>query len=377
MKELEVIDRLRAAFPDCGIGDDAAVLSAPRGEMLFAADAAVEGVHFDRRFCTLSQAVQKLVTSNVSDIFAMGGSSGSIVFTAALPRGCAPADVDEIIDGLKRSCMQYGIKLVGGDTVSSPGGFFFNVAIVGEVPRGRAVMRSGAREGDALVLFGEIGLSRAGLSVLASLYGGGGAAGDGAGAGGADAVPLACSLDESASSLKRMLQFVSIASSPRELDGVAGAVGWHPCADDIARFVTRHLVPLTFPLDASLLGADPALVTAMIDISDGLGKDLRTLCAESGVGALIREEALPVPPAIGELCGLEGGALVDFALASGEEYVLLAAVSPEAARLLSAGAPVTGATVIGATVPAAEGIMLVDGKGRRRPMPKLGYEHTF
>jgi thiamine-monophosphate kinase len=115
----------------------------------------------------------------------------------------------------------------------------------------------------------------------------------------------------------------------------------------------------------------------MIDISDGLGKDLRTLCAESGVGALIREEALPVPPAIGELCGLEGGALVDFALASGEEYVLLAAVSPEAARLLSAGAPVTGATVIGATVPAAEGIMLVDGKGRRRPMPKLGYEHTF
>ena len=69
----------------------------------------------------------------------------------------------------------------------------------------------------------------------------------------------------------------------------------------------------------------------MIDISDGLAKDLRTLCAESGVGAAIREDALPIPPAIGELCGLEGEALVDFALASGEEYVMLAAVSPEAA----------------------------------------------
>jgi thiamine-monophosphate kinase len=334
MKELEVIGRLRAAFPDCGIGDDAAVLPSPRGEMLFAADAAVEGVHFDRRFSTLSQAVQKLVTSNVSDIFAMGGSPVSIVFTAALPARCASADVDAIISGLRRACTQYDIKLVGGDTVSSPGGFFFNVAIVGEVRPGRAVLRSGARAGDALVLFGEIGLSRAGLSVLSSRAGGDPGAG-------------------------------------------AVAVTGHPGADEIARFVQRHLVPLAVPLDASLLDADPARVTAMIDVSDGLGKDLLTLCAESGVGALIREDALPVPPAIGELFGLEGEALIDFALASGEEYVLLAAVSPEAAERLSVGAVAAGATVIGAAVPAAEGVVLVDANGKRRPMPNLGYEHEF
>jgi len=349
MKELEVIDRLRAAFPDCGIGDDAAVLPAPRGEMLFAADAAVEGVHFDRRFSTLSQAVQKLVTSNVSDIFAMGGSPGSIVFTAALPGGCAIADVDTIIDGLKRSCTQYGIKLVGGDTVLSPGGFCFNVAIVGEVRPGRAILRSGAREGDSLVLFGEIGLSRAGLSVLSS----------------------------PTPELKKVISLVSIASSPAELDRVAGALGRLAHAPETARFVQRHLVPLAFPLDASLLNADPARVTAMIDISDGLGKDLRTLCEESGVGALIREEALPVPPAIGELCGLEGEALIDFALSSGEEYVLLAAVSPEGAESLGACATMAGATVIGSAVSATEGIVLVDGNGKRRPMPSLGYEHSF
>lgn len=355
MKELEVIGRLRAAFPDCGIGDDAAVLPAPRGEMLFAADAAVEGVHFDRRFSTLSQAVQKLVTSNVSDIFAMGGSPGSIVFTATLPAGCSPADVDSIIDGLKRSCTQYGIRLAGGDTVSSPHGFCFNVAIVGEVRPGRAILRSGAREGDALVLFGEIGLSRAGLDILAR------------------------SLEEPASGLGDALPLVSIASSPAELDRLAGALGQIPHAHDAARCIQRHLVPLAFPLDASLLDADPARVTAMIDISDGLGKDLRTLCAESGVGALIREDALPVPPAIGELFGLEGDALIDFALASGEEYVLLAAVPPEAAERLSVGAigSGAGATVIGTAVPAAEGIALVNKKGRMRPMPRLGYEHFF
>ena len=342
MKELEVIDRLRAAFPDCGIGDDAAVLPATRGEMLFAADAAVEGVHFDRRFSTLSQAVQKLVTSNVSDIFAMGGSPGSIVCTAALPPGCTAADVDGIIDGLKRSCTQYGIGLVGGDTVANPHGFCFNVAIVGEVRPGRAVLRSGAREGDALVLFGEIGLSRAGLDVLESTDCGG------------------------------ILSNISIASSPAELERLAGALGRLSLPHDAARCIQRHLVPLAIPLDTSLLDADPARVTAMIDISDGLGKDLRTLCAESGVGALIREGALPVPPAVGELCGLEGEALIDFALSSGEEYVMLAAVSPEAAERLG-----TGAAVIGTAVPAADGIVLVDTKGKRRPMPNLGYEHAF
>jgi thiamine-monophosphate kinase len=368
MKELEVIGRLRAAFPDCGIGDDAAVLPAPRGEMLFAADAAVEGVHFDRRFSTLSQAVQKLVTSNVSDIFAMGGSPGSIVFTAGLPSGCALDEVDAIVDGLKRSCTQYGIKLVGGDTVSSPHGFCFNVAIVGEVRPGRAVLRSGARAGDVLVLFGEIGPSRAGLSVLAALSGGK--------AGTPGALPLACSLAESAPGLANALLLISIASSPAELGRIAGALGSYPCADEIARFVQRQLVPLAFPLDASLLDADPARVTAMIDVSDGLAKDLRTMCAESGVGALIREEALPVPPVVGELCGLEGEALVDFALASGEEYVMLAAVSPETAERLNAS-PASGAAVIGSVVPAAEGVVLVGENGKRRPMPNLGYEHSF
>jgi len=344
MKELDVIDRLRAAFPDSGIGDDAAVLPAPRGEMLFAADAAIENVHFDLRFCTLSQAVQKLVTSNVSDIFAMGGSPGSIVFTAALPVGCSSADVDGIIDGLRRSTKQYGARLVGGDTVASPGGFCFNVAIVGGVPAGKAVLRSGARPGDALVLFGEIGLSRAGLSVLSS----------------------------PTPELREAISPLSIASSPVELDRLAGALGGNLRAREAARCIRRHLVPLAVPLDASLLDADPARVTAMIDISDGLAKDLRTLCVESAIGAAIREEALPIPPAIGEIAGFKGMELVDFAISSGEEYVLLATVSPEAVERLGAGA-----AVIGTAVPAAEGVVLVDANGKRRPMPDLGYVHSF
>ena len=364
MKELEVIDRLRKAFPGCGIGDDAAVLPGVEGDLLFATDASVEGVHFRRGLCTLSQAVQKLVTSNVSDIFAMGGVPGSIVFTAGLPEGCAPADVDGIIDGLRRSCAQYGVKLVGGDTVQSPGGFFLNVAIVGEARVGRAIRRSGARAGDSIVLFGEIGSSSAGLGILSALHGE--TPGQGA------PVPRVPGLPGSASSLKKMLGSLSLATSPAELARMAGALDAGPRGEALLDFVRQHLVPLARPLDAALLDAEPPCVTAMIDVSDGLAKDLRTLCEESGVGAVVREESLPVPPAVGDFFGLEGTSLVDFAISSGEEYVLLAAVSPAAAERLPAGT-----AVIGAMTPAAGGVALVDQRGRTRAMPKLGYEHSF
>jgi thiamine-monophosphate kinase len=364
MRELDVIDRLRRAFPGCGIGDDAAVLPPTEGELLFAADAAVEGVHFDRRFCTLSQAVQKLVTSNVSDIFAMGGAPGSIVFTAGLPAGCTAANVDGIIDGLKRSCTQYGVKLVGGDTVLLPGAFVFNIAIVGEVERGRSVLRSGARAGDDIVLFGEIGRSLAGLRLLSVLYG------EECG----ETVPAAeaARLLESAQTMKKLLPTLSLSTSGGELGRIANAFGPLPHAAEILRCVQHHLTPLTIPLDASLLGAAPPCVTAMIDVSDGLAKDLRTLCAESGVGAVIHGEALPVPAAIREMFEFGAASLIDFALSSGEEYALLASVAREAAGHLP-----PGASVIGSFVPAADGLTLVDGTGGARPLPNLGYEHTF
>ncbi|MDD4857321.1 MAG: thiamine-phosphate kinase [Candidatus Krumholzibacteria bacterium] len=364
MKELEVIDRLRKAFPGCGIGDDAAVIPSAEGDQLFAADASVEGVHFDLRFCTLSQAVQKLVTSNVSDVFAMGGRAGSIVFTAGLPAGCGAREVDGIIDGLKRSCAQYGVRLAGGDTVLSPGGFVFNVAILGEASSGRAVPRSGARAGDLVVLFGEIGLSLAGLGILSAICGG--ASGERA------PVPRMHGLLESADTIEKMLGRLSIATSDAELHGMALSLGGVGRAEEILRFVRRHLVPLARPLEAAFIDADPPRVTAMIDVSDGLAKDLKTLCEESGAGAVIREEALPVPGAIGEIFGLEGSALVDFAISSGEEYVMLAAVSGLAGESLP-----TGATAIGTIGPAAGGIALVGDDGKKRPLPRLGYEHGF
>lgn len=361
MKELEIIDRIRRAFPGNGIGDDTAVLPAPRGDLLFASDAIVENVHFSRRFSTPSQAIQKLVTSNVSDVYAMGGAPLSIVLSAGFPPGCPDADVDGVIDGLALACRHYGVTVGGGDTVRSPGGAFFDVAIVGEAPAGKALRRAGARPGDAIVLVGEIGPSLAGLALLSALF------------------DRSCSSSFPAprirdcaalgARLRTIVPGLSLETTAADLRARAAGIAHVPFAADILRFVRHHLAPAAAPLEPAFL--ESGAVTATIDVSDGVAKDLRMICVESGVGALVHEEALPVPRAIGELFELDGERLADFALGSGEEYVLLAAVKPEAAERLP-----RGAAVIGSFGPAAGGIMITGASGTR-DLPPLGFEHSF
>ncbi len=365
MKEREILDRIRAAFPDSGIGDDTAVLPAAAGELLLASDAVVENVHFTRRRSTLSQAIQKAVTSNVSDVYAMGGRPEAILLSAGLPPGCSAEDVDSIVEGLAVSCGAYGLRLAGGDTVTSPGGYFFDVAIAGSVPAGRAVRRSGARAGDAVVLLGEIGPSLAGLSLLAAFLG--------PCVCGGPALPAPRLRDCAAAGarVRAASAGLSIATGAAALRSAAAGLAHIPRVAEMLRFILRHLAPRAEPAGDTLLGGAERAITAMIDVSDGLAKDLRTLCEESGVGAEIDAAALPVPRSIGEIFGLDGDALVDFALASGEEYVLLAAV-----REGALGALPPGAAVVGRFAPAHGGIVLA-GPAGRRPLPPVGYEHSF
>lgn len=390
MRERDVIKRLRDAFGEWGIGDDAAVLAPPDGELLFASDAVVEGVHFRRGCGTLGQAVQKVITSNVSDIYAMGGVPRAIVMTAGLPSGCGESEIESIIWGATLACEVYGVKLAGGDTVRSPGGCFFDVSIVGSVERGRAVRRSGARPGDAIVVFGKCGGSWAGLLLLHALLDG-----------------------KESASLKAAMEITALLSLAMEEDDIMSLCDEHGVGremEPVIELAARHLVPRARPLDRTLLAAraisagapsiDTSLpadhpggtgvpcVAAMIDVSDGLARDLRALCAESGVGASIEEALLPVHPALERLTGPSGTEqregneslfmaasipdTTELVLSSGEEYVLLAAV-----RGLAEGAEFPGGTVIGSIVGRRQGLTIVTRDGERRPLPELGYEHLF
>ncbi len=436
MKERHVIERLRASFTDGGIGDDAAIITPPGGDLLFASDAVVEGVHFRRESSTLAQAVQKVITSNVSDIYAMGGMPHSILITAGLPPGCGETDVNMIIGGAALACKIYGIELVGGDTVLCPGGYFFDVSIIGSVGRGRAVRRSGARPGDAIVVFGECGGSLAGMLLLGALFSGGRGEGSRHDSDRSALEKSSTVIEELVAHdaavwgiVQEIIPILTLSMERDDITRICDERGLDRKAVPLLELVRRHLVPRARPLDRSLLDADRRAgaapsVSAMIDISDGLARDLATLCTESGVGAVVEEGSIPLHPALegmfrrdaaedardGEPGG-EGGAVrrvvvpsedepagaggaagqvgepggmdapgeeekspnytTEIALSSGEEYVMLAAV-----RGLSGGAP-PGGTVIGRIVDRREGMSLVTTAGERRPIPELGYEHSF
>lgn len=414
MKERDVIERLRANFMDWGIGDDAAIITPPGGDLLLASDAIVEGVHFNRESATLAQAVQKVITSNVSDIYAMGGEPHSILITAGLPPGCGESDVNEIIRGAAHACKVYGVRLVGGDTVRCPCGYFFDVAITGSVGRGRAVTRSGARPDDAIVIFGECGGSLSGMLLLESLFSRSGGEGSQHDSGRTAAEQSATLIEELAADdaavwgiVQEIIPILALSMERVDIARVCDERGLDRKAIPLLELVRRHLVPRARPLDPSLLDADRRTsdspsVSAMIDISDGLARDLATLCTESGVGAVVEEGSIPLHPALesmfkgdaeedardgepageeGELVGKESAAgepalspnyLTEVALSSGEEYVMLAAV-----RGLAGGAEPSGGTVIGRIVDRKEGISLVTSDGERRPLPELGYEHSF
>lgn len=451
MKERDVIERLRANFVNGGIGDDAAIITPPGGDLLFASDAVVEGVHFRRESATLAQAVQKVITSNVSDIYAMGGEPHSILVTAGLPPGCGESEVNEIIGGAALACEFYGVELVGGDTVRCRGGYFFDVSIIGSVERGGAVRRSGARPGDAIAVFGECGGSLAGMMFLEALFSREEGKGSQDGSDRSAFKQSATLIEELAADdaavwgvVQEIIPILNLSMERGDITRVCDERGLDRKVVPLLELVRRHLVPMARPLDRSLIDADRRTgaapsVSAMIDISDGLARDLATLCTESGVGAVVEERSLPLHSALTEIfkrdaaenardserageagatgqmgvsgeekpIGVEGAAgeqavpggggsagaggasdvedeptggetapssnyLTEIALSSGEEYVMLATI-----RGLESDAAVPGGTVIGWIVDRREGISLVTTAGERRPMPKLGYEHSF
>ena len=176
--EVGVIERLKRRLPTTsavvvGIGDDAAVLRPTGGrELLFASDMLVEGVHFDpprgtgRRRTPARAIGWKALACNVSDIAAMGGVPLAAVASLGCPPSTPVAWLDGLTRGLRACAARFKMAVVGGDTVRAPR-VVLDVAILGTVPRGRAVLRSGAKVGDRLFVTGRLGGS------LASPAGGG------------------------------------------------------------------------------------------------------------------------------------------------------------------------------------------------------------
>jgi thiamine-monophosphate kinase len=150
-----LVRRLPGSPPgETWIGDDCAVVAAPNGPLLLAADTVVDGVHADLRVTTVADLGWKALARNVSDIAAMGGRPLHALVTVVVPPE-GGAMIDPLYDGLLEAALAYGCAIVGGDLTSGPR-LVVTVAITGTVD-GTPVLRSGARAGDAILVTGPLG----------------------------------------------------------------------------------------------------------------------------------------------------------------------------------------------------------------------------
>ena len=169
--EKTITDRLRnaSAIPPgsplvLGIGDDCAIYR-PRGsadDLLFTADMLIEGTHFRRETHTAAQTARKALVRSLSDIAAMGGSPRFCLVSLCVPRWATSRWVDRFFDALLDLARATGTVLAGGD-LSHADSLACDVTLCGAVPRGTALLRSGARPGNAIYVSGDLGGSALGL----------------------------------------------------------------------------------------------------------------------------------------------------------------------------------------------------------------------
>ena len=168
MTEFELIARLTKSLPTnrtvvAGAGDDCAVLDIglPDRWLLFKTDAVVEGIHFTRN--TAPEKIgHKALARCLSDIAAMAGTPAAALVTIALPRKFDVEFVAAVYTGMNALAQKHDVAVVGGETTTNPESILISIALVGFVPREKAVLRSGAKTGDAIFVTGELGGSRAG-----------------------------------------------------------------------------------------------------------------------------------------------------------------------------------------------------------------------
>ena len=238
----KIRERFRAAVV-VPIGDDAAVFDVPANESLvLCSDLLVENRHFVRDLHPPDAVAYKSIAANVSDVGAMGGTPLHFLISLAAPGNLDVTWVDGFLDGVERACADFEVSLLGGDSSSSDE-IFIDVSMIGSVPQGRAIRRSGARHGDFIYLSGTVGGSMLGLELLK-----------------------------------------------------AGDRG-NPA-------VQRHLYPQP---RHKVGAAVRDQVHAMIDISDGLSTDLTHILEESKVSARIYKDRLPAWPGAEDRHILHGG----------------------------------------------------------------------
>ena len=170
--EFGLIDRLTKdithvnASTVTGVGDDAAVLRYPDTEVLVSTDLLVEGVHFDLTYVPLMHLGYKAAVVNFSDIYAMNGTPRQITVSLGVSSRFTVEHLEQLYAGIRKACEVYGVDLVGGDTTASRSGLVISITVIGDAPKDKVVLRSGANDTDLICVSGDLGAAYMGLQLL-------------------------------------------------------------------------------------------------------------------------------------------------------------------------------------------------------------------
>lgn len=270
---IAMIHRMQSSPPVgmVGIGDDAAVLPAVPHGWLISQDMLVEEIHFRWDWAAPEQVGMKAAHVNMSDVAAMGGRPRAALTSLAVPTTLASEVLERIYRGLTRAFDPYGVVIIGGDTVGTVDRLVLDVAIIGEPASVGAVLRTGARPGDRLLVSGRLGASYAGYMLLSH------------------------------------------------------GASWPGNGIDDRSVLTAHLEPQA---RIELGEAVAPMVHAMTDISDGLAEEVAELTQFGAVGADVWVDRLPICQATRRVAESFQSDGRDYALFGGEDYELLMAVPP-------------------------------------------------
>lgn len=312
MKERKLIQQIRKMAASsandaikAGIGDDCAVLRLKSGfELLVTTDFCIENVHFRRAWHPPATVGHRCLTRGLSDVAAMGGEPLACFLSLGLPADVPQSWVRGFLSGLLALARRHNVQLAGGDVSAAPQ-ITTDIIVTGQVAAGTAVLRSGAQSGDRIYVTGSLGASSA---TLKQFFAG---------------KPVKPSK-----------------SSP-------------------------HFYP-TPRLKVGDWLRKERLVTAMIDLSDGISVDLAHICSESGVAALLISSKVPVAKS----------ADLDLALNGGEDYELLfTARKKTKIPAQIAGVPVTEIGEVRNRRDYSSAIQILGDNGKVKPLPQRGWEH--
>jgi len=294
------------------LGDDAALLDPPPGrQLVLAADAMVAGVHFlpDDPPETIGR---KLLRVNLSDLAAMGAAPLGYLMTCGFAQGTTEDWIAAFARGLAEDQRKFGLAVLGGDTVVTPGPASFSLTILGSVAPGRALRRVGARPGDEIWVSGTIG------------------------------------------------------------DGALGLLALTGRLAPDAHLAARYRLPTPrLALGQALAG----VARAAMDVSDGLVQDLGHLARAAGCAAEIRAAEVPLSASAGSALTHDASLLARI-LSGGDDYELLFAADPlDAARVLAAAeAAQTRVSRIGRFLD-GDSVRVLDAAGGAMQLGAGGWSH--